>query len=42
MLQAALVTFLLAKVDITNVMRTLACWEKAVIWLSRFYAWIYL
>ncbi|CAN0009365.1 unnamed protein product [Pylaiella littoralis] len=39
---ASLVTFLLAKVDVTNGRRTLACWEKGAIWISRVYAWIYL
>ncbi len=33
-------TFLLAKVDVTNGLRVLACWEKVVIWVSRIYAWI--
>ncbi|CAN0076918.1 unnamed protein product [Pylaiella littoralis] len=39
---ASLVTFLVAKVDVANSMRTPACWETVVIRLSRAYGWIYL
>ncbi|CAB1101272.1 unnamed protein product [Ectocarpus sp. CCAP 1310/34] len=39
---ASLLTFLLFKVDVTNGMRKLSCWEKGVIWICRAFAWIYL
>ncbi|CAM9392607.1 unnamed protein product, partial [Ectocarpus fasciculatus] len=39
---ASLLTFLLAKVHVTNGHRKLACWETAIVWISRVYAWGYL
>ncbi|CBN78995.1 expressed unknown protein [Ectocarpus siliculosus] len=39
---ASLLTFLLAKVHVTNGHRKLAWWETAIVWISRGYAWIYL
>ncbi|CBN78996.1 hypothetical protein Esi_0158_0063 [Ectocarpus siliculosus] len=39
---ASLLTFLLFKVDVTNGIRKLSCWEKGVIWICRAFAWIYL
>jgi len=40
--QASVVLFLLAKVHVTNGNRVLACWEKGIIWWSRFFSCIYL
>ncbi|CAB1102733.1 unnamed protein product [Ectocarpus sp. CCAP 1310/34] len=39
---ASLLTFLLAKVHVTNGHRKLAWWETVIVWISRGYAWIYL
>jgi len=40
--KSTLVLFFLAKVDITNDSRDLACWEWFVVWWSRFYSMLYL
>ncbi|CAM9118249.1 unnamed protein product [Ectocarpus sp. 6 AP-2014] len=39
---SSLLTFLLAKVHVTNGHRKLAWWETVIVWISRGYAWIYL